>query len=386
MIVARPGVSRLSIRGGGFWPAQGRWNLTRTQKRWITVSVMPNTKVSRYFRFKEQLLESYDESDLRFAWPDLPGSTISGTDSMIEAAMNGEQLFSKKMELSVIVSAANPEGLLMSDKEYRYFLRQKIDLWRATGAGSLSSLVVKGSQPDAYAELDLQKKVDERYMQACQILRDEGIELWLVADLYGESKYVLNSLDFKLAQQPSCIVVQPIKHWAGVTRETRDGLARRFQKLGGILQLVQLEELQVLIDNHRRKQESKQVGDAGRDLYVYDPDVPGLVENLGKERVEELNVGIARQVLGPFLRSGKPNDYWWTRVGMGMDIAFAKRLAIMDRMQPVFEVDASDPEVYERALAYFNRSNRGFSDAELREWLIQEQLRTNYDFKALSLD
>lgn len=386
MIVARPGISRLSISGGGFWPAQGRWYLNRTQKRWITVSVMPNTKVSRYFRFKEQLLESYDESDLRFAWPDLPGSMIGGTDSMIEAAMNGEQLFSKKMELSVIVSAANPEGLLMSDSEYRHFLKQKIDLWRATGAGSLSSLVVKGSQPGAYAELDLQKKVDERYMQACQTFRDEGIELWLVADLYGESKYVLNSLDFKLAQQPSCIVVQPIKHWAGVTRETRDGLARRFQKLGGMLQLVQLEELQVLIDNHRRKQESKQVGDAGRDLYVYDPDVPGLVENLGKERVEELNVGIARQVLGPFLKSGKPNDYWWTRVGMGMDIAFAKRLAIMDRMQPVFEVDASDPEVYERALAYFNRSSRGFSDAELREWLIQEQLRTNYDFKALSLD
>jgi hypothetical protein len=345
---------------------------------------MPTTKLSDYWKFRDEVLESYPASNLRFAWPDLPTSTRIGPDSLVEAVNGGEQLFSKEMELSVIVSAANEENLRMSENEYRRALLQKIDLWRKTGAGTLSSLVTRGSQKPAYSEQEeIQRLVDERYRLTCETLREADVELWLVADLYGESKPVLSSLDFKLALQPSCLVVQPIKHWAGVTRETREGLARRFRHSGGILQLVQLEETQALIANHRRERDAPLVGPGGRDLYVYDPDLPGLVDNLGRERIEQLNVSIARWVLGPFLKTNKPSDFWWTRVGMGVGIDFAKRLAVMDKMEPIFEVDTSDAKVSEDALAYFNRSNRGFTDAELREWLLQEQLRTNYDLKKL---
>ncbi|MBB1061799.1 hypothetical protein [Marilutibacter spongiae] len=347
---------------------------------------MPSTKLQDYWAFQQELLEVYPARELRFAWPDLPSSTRTGKDSIADAVDAGTKLFTDEMELGVIISAASEDTLFMSDIEYRDALLRKIELWRATGAGALSSLVVRGSQRPAYGEPAMQERVDERYRQACGILKDADVALWLVADLYGESKHVLGGLDFKLSMQPSCLVVQPIKHWAGVTRETREGLARRLKHFGGLLQLVQLEETMALIANHRRTPDTLQVGTGGRDLYVYDPDVPGLVENLGKERIEALNVGIARWVLGPFLKNDKPHDFWWTRVGMGVGIEFSRRLAIMDKASPVFQVDASNPREFERMSAYIDRSKRGFTDAELRQWLIDQQLRTNYDFKQLMIE
>jgi hypothetical protein len=158
------------------------------------------------------------------------------------------------------------------------------------------------------------------------------------------------------------------------------------EHFGGTLQLVQLEETQALIAGQRRKPGSGETGRGGRDLYVYDPDLPDLVENLGNERVEQLNVGIARWVLGPFLKNDKPNDFWWTRVGMGVGIEFSRRLAIMDKASPIFQVDASNPKEHERTLAYINRSKRGFTDAELRQWLLDEQLRTNYSFRKMQIE
>src|SRR5690606_8412001 len=83
--------------------------------------------------------------------------------------------------------------------------------------------------------------------------------------------------------------------------------------------------------------------------------------------VEDLNAGIARQVLGPYLRHDKPNDLWWTRIGMGVGLAFAKRLAVVDKAAPLFETDLSDPKTGSQALAYINRSTNPYTDAELSQ-------------------
>lgn len=387
MLVTKSGLTRVSVSGAGFWPAHARWSIGHhiPSRRWITISVMPTTRYEAFREVRSDLLRTYRPHELRFAWPDLPASSTGGRHSLLAAAERGEPLFDKEMELSVITSAANDDNLYLSDSEYTQALLRKIKLWRATGAGKLSSLVVKGSQRGAHAGSETQRLVDARYRLACQVFRDQGIDLWLVADLYGESKHVLGSLDFKLSLEPACLVVQPIKHWAGVTQETREGLAKRFNALGGLLQLVQLEETQALIDNHRRRKDAGQVGPAGRDLYVYDPDLPGLIEDLGTEKVEQINTGIARWVLGGYLRNDKPNDQWWTRVGMGVGVAFAKRLAVVDKAALLFEANLSDPKTGAHALAYINRSIRGYTDAELRQWLLEEQLRTSYDFKELQI-
>ncbi len=387
MLVTKSGFTRVSVSGAGVWPAHARWWIgsSVSSRRWITVSVMPTTRQDVFQEACSDLLKSYRASELRFAWPDLPASSTGGRHSLLAAAERGERLFDKEMELNVITSAASDANLYLSEDEYRQELLRKISLWRRTGAGKLSSLVVKGSQRAAHAGPETRRLVDARYRQACRIFRDEGIDLWLVADLYGESKHVLDSLDFKLSLEPACLVVQPIKHWAGVTRETREGLARRFGTLGGRLQLVQLEETQALIDNHRRRKDSGLVGPTGSDLYVYDPDLPGLIEDLGKEKLEQINTRIARWVLGGYLRNDKPNDQWWTRVGMGVGVAFAKGLVVVDKTAVLFETDLSDPKTRAHALAYIDRSIRPYSDAELRQWLLEQQLRTNYDFRELQI-
>lgn len=377
MLVARRGVTRVTVSGAGYWPGHGRWWLGHghAPRRWITVSVIPKISKSEFLRIREEVLAAHPANTLRFAWPDLPQSTYTGEDSIVRAVERGEPLFEKEMELCVIVSASNEATLQMSEYEYQQFLLDKIALWRKTGAGSVSALVVRGSQRPSRAEDEqTQRQVDTRYLQACTMLKDAGIALWLVADLYGESKQVLPALDFKLSLKPECLVVQPIKHWAGVTCETRASLAEHFQRLGGWLQLVQLEETAALIPNQWRMPGGPRVDKHGRDLYAYDPELPGLIASLGQKEVEQLNVGVARWVLGPFLKNNKPNDAWWTRVGMGVDVAFAKRLAIMDTMAPVFEADLADPVLKKQVLAYLERSRRGFTDDELRRWLQEEKL------------